>query len=166
MRFLLTISFIWLLFFSCKKDNHQTGGSIEIYLLTSYELVPGKCEIKPLSAVLQNTPLVHNNEILEYSATTYEYRLSDSAIRKIKLLLPRIPFALTVDKQVIFYGMNVPRYISSTCDHSIVMTTGLSGDNKVQMLLGYPGISLNPDIDDQRNNEKLLAVLALQGKLR
>ncbi len=73
------------------------------------------------------------------------------------------PFGVVVDKQVIYYGILKPSYSSSSCANSITMDY-VGTNNKIAMNLGYAGADIN--IDDQRNNSKLLATLRNQGKLK
>lgn len=167
MRSLFLILFLSLAFFSCKKNKSGSPAKVEIYLLKSYEQVSGQCKINPQTAVLNDAPLVSDKDIVQYSKSDYEYVLTDLGIQKIKAVTPRTPFAFTVDRQVIFYGMTMLYTMSSTCDNSITMLPDMGGANKVQLKLGYPGIySTDPTIDDQRNNAKLIAALAYQGKLK
>ena len=137
---------------------------VRIYLMKSYQLVPGKCLLDKNAFVLQDTPFVKNDEILKYSVSTHEYTITRGCQEKFRSLPPRTPLAITVNNQVIFTAFNVPGYISSTCDNSIVLTPSDSTPT-IRVNLGYPGINNEPGIDDQRNNVKLVAALAEQGKL-
>ena len=80
--------------------------------------------------------------------------------------MDRTPFAITVDKQVIYYGLFKPSISSSSCDHSITMDVSWSSASKIVLRLGYPGQLPGVTIDDQRNNPILLASLEKQGKLQ
>lgn len=163
MRLLLFILTITAICLSCKKDKVQPGGKVEIYLLKSYQAVTGKCQIDASTAVLQDTATVKNQDILEYFKATYQFALTNNPIQKLRALNDGTAFAVAVDKQVIYYGIYKPSYSSSTCANSITM--GYVGtDNKITMYLGYAGTDIN--IDDQRNNSKLIATLKNQGKLR
>lgn len=163
MRLLLFILTITAICLSCKKDKVQPGGKVEIYLLKSYQVVTGKCQIDTSTAVLQDTAIVKNQDILEYFKANYQFALTDNPIQKLRALNDGTAFAVAVDKQVIYYGIYKPSYSSSTCANSITM--GYVGtDNKITMSLGYAGTDIN--IDDQRNNSTLIATLKNQGKLR
>lgn len=160
LLFILTITTICL---SCKKDNVQSGEKLEIYLLKSHQMVTGKCQIDATTSVLQDTAIVKNQDILEYFKANYQFAITDASIQKLKTLNDGTPFAVAIDKQVIYYGILKPSYSSSTCANSITMDY-LGTNNKITMNLGYPGADKN--IDDQRNNSKLIAALKNQGKLR
>ncbi len=161
--FFLTISFFCL---SCKKDNVKGGDTVEIYLLKSSQLVTGKCQIDPLLSVLQDTALIKNQDILEYSQSNYQFKLTDLAIQRVKTFQDFTAFAVTVDKQVIYYGFFKPSFSSSSCVNSITMDLDWTSGNKINLKLGYPGQLQGVTIDDERNNAKLVATLRNQGKLK
>lgn len=163
MRLLFLILTIVTICSSCRKPNKQTGGNLEIYLFKTFQLVSGKCQVNGDSSVLKDTAIVKNNEILFYSSANYQFTLTENSIQKIRALHSGIPFAIVIDKQVIYYGIIKTITSSSSCTSSITMNYSL-GDNKITMNLGYAGTDLN--IDDQRNNSKLIATLKNQGKLR
>lgn len=163
MRLILTILLLTAICFSCKKDKVEPGVNVEIYLLKSSQAIPGKCQVDASSAVLQDIPIVKNQDVLAYSKTDYQFTISDDSIKKLRELADNAPFAVVVDKQVIYYGIVKPFYSSSTCENSITMNNFEASD-KITMNLGYAGADRN--IDDQRNNPKLLATLRNQGKLK
>ena len=163
MRFLLLILTIVAICLSCKKDNVQPGENLEIYLFKTYQLVTGKCQVNGTSSILEDTAFVKNSDILSYSKASYQFTLTEKMIQKISLLNEGTPFAIVVDKQVIYYGIIKTLNSSSSCTSSITMNHIVSG-NKITMNLGYAGADVN--IDDQRNNPKLIATLKNQGKLR
>ena len=158
--FILTLTVICL---SCKKNNVKAGETVEIYLLENGLPIAGKCQIDPASAKLQDTAIVKNQDILEYYKANNQFALSDNSIQKIKALADRTPLAVVVDKQVVYYAILKPSYSSSSCTSSITVDYVVPG-NRITMNLGYAGADL--DIDDQRNNPKLIATLRNQGKLR
>jgi hypothetical protein len=166
MRQLLYILTMSGLFLSCKKDNVNAGKTVEIYLLKSYQVVTGKCQIDPYLPVLQNTATIKNQDILEYSKTDCQFKLADIAIQRVKAFGDRTPFAVTVDKQVIYYGFFESGLSSSSCDHSITMNINWVSGNQISLVLGYPGQRQGIIIDDQRNNPILIATLKNQGKLK
>lgn len=166
MRKLFSLLFLLSLFAACNKGSAEYTKEIEFYVLESYQFVTGKCQVNPSTAIIQNAPLISNNEILQYNKSRFEYRLSKAAIQKINALSPRSAFAVTVDKEIVFLGIYMPPTMSSTCEHSITM---FALNNIAYMHLGYPGWIQTPTtagIDDQRNNPSLLAALKAQGKLQ
>jgi hypothetical protein len=166
MRPLLFILILAASFVSCKKENLNAGETVEIYLLKSYQTVAAKCQIDPSLSVLQDTATIKNQDILAYSKTEYKFKLTDPAIQKIKALNDRTPFAVTVDKQVIYYGFFKPSISSSSCDQSITMDVAWTSGNEIYLRLGYPGQLQGVTIEDKRNDPKLIATLKKQDKLQ
>jgi hypothetical protein len=122
--------------------------------------------VNPATAVLQNKPLVLNDDILEYSDDEYTFQLKEDAHKKIKALMDRTPFAVTLNKRVVYYGIFKPGFSSSSCDHSITMDASWSAAGKISLTLGYPGLMQGVTITDRRNDPALLLALKQQGKLR
>jgi hypothetical protein len=151
---------------SCKKDNVNAGETVEIYLLRTYQTVAAKCQIDPSGSILQDTSIISNQDILEYSKRNYQFKLTGIAIQKVKTFNDKTPFAVTVDKQVIYYGFFKPSISSSSCDQSITMDLDWTSGNKISLKLGYPGQLQGVTIDDNRNDPKLIATLRQQGKLK
>lgn len=166
MRSLLFILVLTACCLSCKKDKIKAGGTVEIYLLKTYQTVAGKCQIDTSVSILQDTATIKNQDILEYSKTNYEFKLTATAIQKVRTFRDFTPFAVTVDKQVIYYGFFKPSFSSSSCDNSITMDVDWTTGNKIFLRLGYPVPLQSVTIDDQRNNPKLIATLKNQGKLK
>ena len=166
MRSLLFILVLTACCLSCKKDKIKAGGTVEIYLLKTYQTVAGKCQIDTSASILQDTATIKNQDILEYSKTNYKFKLTATAIQKVRTFRDFTPFAVTVDKQVIYYGFFKPSFSSSSCDNSITMDVDWTTGNKLFLRLGYPVPLQSVTIDDQRNNPKLIATLKNQGKLK
>ena len=154
------------MFLSCKKDNVKAGETVEIYLLKSYQMVTGKCQIDPSLSVLDDKATIQNHDIVAYSNTDYQFTLANIAIERVKAFRDRTPFAVTVGKQVIYYGFFKPGISSSSCFNSITMDLDWATGNKISLKLGFPGQLQGVSIDDQRNNASLIAALKNQGKLK
>lgn len=163
MRQLLYFLSITLMFASCKKDKIEAGETIEFYLLKSYQTMAGKCQIDHVASILQDTAIIKSQDILAYFKATTQFLLSDDSMRKVKTLADGTPLAVVVDKRIIYYAIVKPSYSSSSCNNSITLDH-VGTENKIKMNLGYVGTDVN--IDDPRNNPKLIATLKKQGKLR
>jgi hypothetical protein len=150
---------------SCKKDTINSGKIVEIYLLKSFQRVTGKCQVDASQSVLQDTPAITNQDIMGYYSSTYQFKLTDTSIQKVKVFKDATPFAVTVDRQVIYYGFFKPSYSSSSCDASITMDVDWITGNRINLRLGYPGQMQGVVIDDKRNDPLLLETLKMQGKL-
>lgn len=154
------------IFLSCRKDNVNAEPNVEIYLLKSYQTLSAKCQIDPSLSVLQNTATIKNQDILAYSTTDYKFKLTDAAIEKVKAFNDRTPFAVTVNKQVIYYAFYKPGISSSSCDQSITMDIAWASGNEIYLRLGYPSQLPGVTIEDKRNDPKLIEALMKQGKLQ
>jgi hypothetical protein len=144
----------------------KAGETVEIYLFKTFQTVTGKCQIDASASLLQDKAAIKNQDILEYSQTNYQFKLTDPAIQRVKTFKDFTPFAVTVDKQVIYYGFFKPSISSSSCDNSITMDLDWTSGNKISLKLGYPGQLQGVTIDDERNNQKLITALKSQGKLK
>ena len=158
--------FIACLLLSCNKENTGGGKPVEFYLLDSFSYVNGQCKVDPASAILKPVPFISNDDIIAYSKSAYTYRISAAAINRVKAFEGRIPFAVTVDKQVVYFAFFNEIILSSSCEHSISMDLDWASQDKILLQLGYPGTAQGVSIDDQRNNSVLLAALSSQGKLK
>jgi hypothetical protein len=154
-----------LLIFSCKKENAAPGKTVEIYLLKSFEIINGQCRVNPSTAIVQDTAAIGNNDIQRYSISDHTFTLNFLTMQRVKAFRDFTPFAVTVDKQVVYYGIFKSSYSSASCDNSIIMSDNFSADNKIKMQLGYPGLLQGTTVEDQRNNPKLIATLRSQGKI-
>lgn len=166
MKRILILFALPCILFACKKDSLKKPGNIEIYTFKTLELIDGKCQVNAAGSMLENIPVVRNQDIIEYSKNDHEFTLADDAIQQIKTFSDRTAFAVTVNKQVIYSGFFKPAISSSSCIHSITMDSSWAKENTVLLSLGYPGPVDGTVIDDQRNNARLLAALREQGKLR
>lgn len=170
MKLTILILSTLTIFSSCEKkskvDNGELSGKNEvaIYLLKTSQQVSGLCKVDPATAVLADTPFTKNEEIRFYSSSIHEFTLTDEASNRIALLPLRANFAVTVNRKVIYYGVYMPVTMSSTCLNSITMHIANQAEGRITLQLGYPGE--NNNIEDKRNDSKLIAALHSQGKLR
>jgi hypothetical protein len=166
MQIITCILIFSLVSFSCNKDKMKAGKVVEIYSLKSYQTVAGKCQVDPSVSALEDTAIIKNQDILEYSPTNYQFKLTDPAILQVKTFRDFTPFAVTVDKRVIYYGFFKPAISSSSCNHSITMDIDWITGNTISLKLGYPGPLPGVTIKDERNNPVLIGTLSNQGKIR
>lgn len=164
-RLLFILLFVTGICFSCRKSSERAGEVVEIYLLKTFQTVFPKCQVDASLSTIQDIPVIKNQDILEYSKLLYQFKLTDAAIQKVKNFADKTPFAVTVDKQVIYYGFFKPGISSSSCDESITMDVDWTSGNKISLKLGYPAPLPEVFIEDKRNDEKLIRTLKKQGKL-
>lgn len=118
------------------------------------------------AAVLQETAVIKNVEILEYPQTNFQFRPTNIAMQKVKTFRDFTAFAITVNKQVIYYGFFKPSVSGSSCDQSITMGINWTDDNKINLKLGYPGSFQYVNIHDLPNHPQLIATLKNKGTLK
>lgn len=156
-----------ILFVSCKKEN---SARVDIYLLKSFNTTVNQtttpATIAITNAVLSDTPLVAGQDIEYYTSSTTTFTLKKDIQTVIKDYGADKGFAVTVDKQPIYYGVFHPMYLSS-------MVFG------VATIAPFPFINTELKIDfviidgnstlqnlDRRNDSRLLSALKDAGKLR
>ena len=104
------------------------GEGVEFYLLKNFQITPEQCNVNASSAVLEGNPFVTNHDIKVYNTTNYEFTLTDKAIQQIQAFKDGMPYAVTVDKQVIYFAFFKPSYSSSICSPAILMDVRWSTD--------------------------------------
>jgi hypothetical protein len=162
--------FVFLCLIACKKQDSidqsiiGSESSIAIYRLKSYDMITNKCAINPQTAVLEDLPIIGNDDILAYSEKDYTYAISASSFAKVKQLMDFVPIAMTVGGKIVFLGVYKPYTSSSTCYHSI--TAHYLLENQIKFQLGYPTLQNDITIDDQRNNSAIINALKISGRLK
>ncbi len=154
-------------FSACQKSaDDPANGRVEIFALASFEWVAdGICALKPGTAVLETVPLVINGDIVSYDLSNFILEFKEPSAQRIRELTPRSPFAVTLNGDVVFFGVVMQAIMSSTCMESITMENLIYGPNKVKLELGYPAGAAS-GIADKRRDKDLLAALRKQGRLR
>lgn len=163
MRKYLPILAIALLpILSCRKNQSSQGDEVSVYLLDNAVRFAGRCEIDPSGSTLAATPIVSNMEIIAFYRNTDEFMIAPAAYERLKDLRDGTGFAVKLGDKVLFYGIVKPWISSSSCDHSITMTSWTP--NKMIMSRGYPGTF--DQVPDHLNDPRLISALLAQGKLR
>jgi hypothetical protein len=165
MKILISLALFFALpVLSCKKDKLPGDGTgkVEVYQLSSYQSIPTLCRIDPASAVLNNSAIITNDEIISYNKTTYEFVLKSTAFEKGKALNDFAGLAIKVDNELIYYFIHKPFISSSSCSNSLTASFWMNNVMKIE--LGYPGT--HTTVVDTRNDLRLLAALNKQGKLK
>ena len=163
MKQLLGIIILVIVLHSCEK-NWASGRDVEIYLLAKGNLAQGSCKVDASTAELSSRPILRSDDIVSYSTSTHIFTVKAEAFETLEALDDKTLFAVTVDREVIYYGVVKPFYSSSSCDQSITMNNTRLG-NTIEMNLGYPGQVAGVVIEDKRNDARLLATLRSLGKL-
>lgn len=75
------------------------------------------------------------------------------------------PFAVTIDKEIIYTGYFWCGYSSSMVDWVTIDPLNYSGKNRLRVSLGYPGLIQGDYIPDDRNDDRILDILRRDSKL-
>jgi hypothetical protein len=163
MKQILLVVLLFVAGFRCEKAA-VAGKDVEIYLLAKGGLMPSACKVDANNAKLASGPILRSDDIISYSASTHIFTLQPAAYKSIEALTDTTPFAVTVDREVIYFGIVKSNFSSSSCDQSITMDNMLRV-NTIEMRLGYPGLLDGVVIEDKRNDDLLIATLRSLGKL-
>jgi hypothetical protein len=159
---LLYLSVVSVLLSCDKGTTGSAGGSIEIYRLRFAPPSTGPCTNLVNSGQLAESPLIANDDILWYKKNDFEFRVKDAVGDRLRELKDNEQLAVTLNKTVIYYCLNKPLISSSICPNSISMGHLFSHTLYMTLVTG----SVGAQIDDARNDIRLLSALANQGKLR
>lgn len=181
MKRLITIALFAFTAFtlaSCEKNPAVSGGCtacserekfnfvVEIYMLKSFKTSTGQ-QIIDSSVVLLPTPLINYSDITYYNKSTYTFGLTEEGKRKLsKLQVPvgGLAFGVVVDRYLIYTGYFWPAHFSSLCNW--VYTDPIMGEFSGELAIKLGTVTNNGVIPDNRNNSKILTVMARDGKLK
>lgn len=119
------------------------------------------------NAVLADTPLVTNDDIEYYTQSTKTFRLKKNIKSVILNYGPDKAFAVTIDKQVIYYGKFHPAYLSSMV-FGLATIDPIIHTSETELSINYfniTGNTLFPTLD-KRNDSRIINVLKATGRLR
>lgn len=155
--------------FSCEKENIPSNAEVEFYLLSSFKTKNGTCKIIDISVIMSDTALIKYDEIISYNKRNYSFKVSDRTADWLNEFeqnrIHTRAFALTIDNEIIYTGYFWAGFSSAMCDWVVIDPLNYSGKNELEVRLGYPGLIEGDIIPDNRNNQRLLDVLRMDGKL-
>lgn len=160
-----------LLACGCEKNESSvtSNGKIELYLIDTYSKIGYSYQINENSVVTKSTPLIAYSDILSYDSTECVFEVSERALEAIKNLnhsVHGLPFAVKANDILIYTGYFWPGYSSQSCDWVFIDPMMTSIGPKIQVSLGYPGLSEGQTIQDKRNDERIIRILKLDDKLK
>lgn len=167
MKRLLTICLLAGLVAGCKKSNED---KVEIYLLTSFtrsvDISSSPSTIKITDARFSGSPLVADADIAGYSPIQYKFYLNKNVKPALKDFGSDKAFAVTINKQPVYFGEFRPSYLSSLV-FGIAYIDPIMVTNK-EMAIEFIKLDNAPHVQklDKRNDSRLLDVLAESGRLR
>lgn len=170
MRSIILYFLACMLFLGCKKEHQGTSSKVEIYMLQSFDInvnqTTNPAVLTISNAVLADMPLVADEDIAFYTKSTTIFRLKKEIKAIIRDYGADKAFAVTVDKQPVYFGRFHPAYLSS-------MTIGLAtidpiffinNDLKIQFVTIQGNAGLQQL--DKRNDELIINSLKASGRLR
>ena len=153
--FLLSLLSI-LLLTNCEEQKEccafPVGERADIFLLSSYQEDLDSPFRTITSYELENTPIIAYEDIVFYNDETYEMKVQGASLNRLKDIKKSEPFALKVDKEIIYFGWFWPAFLSSSCICIVVDPLRASFSDTIRFDLGY-GIASDLREIDKRNED-------------
>jgi hypothetical protein len=168
---ILLLTLCFLIPTSCKKNNDLTEsrGEIEFYLLKSYIKGPAGYAISNNSIILNDSALIKYEDIIWYDPKNHTFRISDQTANWLNDFehnhIHGRPFAITINKKIIYTGYFWAGFSSSICDWIVIDPLNYGGRNELSVRIGYPGLMPGMNIPDKRNDKEMLGILKSDNKL-
>lgn len=167
---------LWFLFgmifiTSCNltENDLHPNGSVDIYLLKSWQQRENSFQILDSEIELKAEPLVSYSELIQYDQKAYAFKLSEAARQRIAGLEHHghgQPFAVTVNDSVIYTGYFWASFSSALCDWVVIDPLFATSDEWMRVNLGYPWQLPDFNIPDKRNDQRILQVFRADKKLK
>ena len=160
-----------LLAYGCEKNESyvHSNGKVELYLIDTYSKIGYSSQIDENSVITENTPLIYYSDFLSYDSTECLFELSDRASGAIKNLnhsVQGLACAMISNDTLIYTGYFWPGYSSASCDWIVIDPMMTSIEKKIQVRLGYPGLVQGQNIQDKRNDERIIRIFKHDNKLK
>jgi hypothetical protein len=172
MRRLLVILFIVLLTGGCEKykSERDPGYGLEFHRIKDFQKEDSGFKIINSSVTISDSVIIYYDEIVSYNPENYTFTVTgDCANRLNDFELNQIhgtPFAVTVNKQVIYTGYFWCSFSSTGVNWITIDPLNFTGKNQLRVSLGYPGSIFGDYIPDNRNDVRILDLLIKDGKLK
>ena len=167
----IIISFAIFFLTSCEKYQsvRQPGYGVEFYRIEDFQKLGSSSKIINSTVKLSNSVIIYYDEIKSYNPDTYTFTVSENCANKLNDFennhIHGTPFAVTVDKEIIYTGYFWCGFSSSGVDWVTIDPLNYSGNNLLRVSLGYPGLIQGDYIPDDRNDHRILDILRIDGKL-
>ena len=153
---LIIIILILTLLISCEKENP----SVDLNRVTFTNVLADTYPDYKL-----DSNIVNYNEIIGYDSSKHTFLIKNEAGERIRNVLYPVsptPFAIAVEREIIYIANFIPGYSSRSCRDCITVEP-YSYDNKYRINLGYP--SENNSGTDPRNDNRIISKLNEDNKL-
>jgi hypothetical protein len=118
---------------------------------------------------LSDSIIIRYDDILSYNPNNYTFTVTKYLADKLNAFennhIHGTPFAVTVDREIIYTGYFWAGLSSSSVDWVTIDPLNYSGKNQLRVQLGYPGLFEGDFIPDDRNDERILRILRRDSKL-
>jgi len=151
----------------CKKEQ---APRVDIYMLQSFtttvdnSTIPATVSIT--NAVLAGAPLVRDEDIESYTRSTANFKLSRDIQSIIKDYSSDKAFAVTVDKQPIYFGIFHPLHLSSMVFGLATIAPTLNPKNELPIRFALIDGNATLLQLDKRNDSRIILSLKATGRLR
>lgn len=145
----------------CEK-NSDFG--LEIYLLKDYQTKQNSFEIISGTEKLSKDPIIDYNNVVSYDSTDHYFVIDSLKAQQMsKTVWPTsgTPFAVTVNRQIIYSGYFIPGFSSMGADWYSIDPLALQ--RKLRVTLGYPVDQVKNQ--DLRNDLRIITLLIKDHKL-
>ena len=167
----LIIVLIIILFAGCEKYQYERmpGRGLEFYLIKDFQREGSSAKIINSTVKLSDSVIIYYDEIISYNPDMYAFTVTERCAEKLNDFrnnhIHGTPFAVTVDKEIIYTGYFWCGFSSSSVDWVTIDPLNYSGKNQLRVSLGYPGLFQGDYIPDNRNDYRILEILRGDGKL-
>jgi hypothetical protein len=155
-----------ILLIACKKEH---GSRVDVYLLKSFAAsldttkTPAVNIIK--NAILNDTPLLADEDIKYYTKENCTFTCRKDIQSLIQNYGHDKAFAVTVNSQVIYYGVFHPMYLSSFTYGVAIITPFLLQNKELRVdFTNLTGTYVSQL--DKRNDRRILEVFSATGRLK
>lgn len=172
MRHIFYFLLIGAFLISCRSDQGlDTNPKVDIYKLKSFTIQPDQttspATLLLKDAVLSDTILVADKDIISYTQSSATFSLKNNIAPIIKDYTGNQGFAITVNKNPIYFGIFHPAYLSSMVI-GIPTIDPIFYDIKKELTMNYILITGNTYLSqiDKRNDSQIIDALKQSGRLR
>ncbi len=169
MKRLILITVLIVLISGCEKFLSPPGKSLDFYIIKDFERIGTTYKIDNSSVKLSDSIIISYDEIISYNSKTYTFTVTGPCADRLTDFennhIHGMPFAVTIDKEIIYTGYFWCGFSSAMVDWITIDPLNYSGTNILKVRLGYPGIVIGDYIPDDRNDKRILKTLRRDNKL-
>jgi hypothetical protein len=167
MKYFLLCLLASVLFLGCKKDRDSR---VDIFLLKSFTVVndpsTSPAAVRITNAELESSPLVSDQDIASYKLATTTFTLKKDIKPIIKDFGADKAFAVTVNRQPVYFGLFHPSYLSSMSIGIATIDPFLYNNNELPIqFVNLTGVAVLHPLD-KRNDDMIINAFKASNRLR